>query len=159
MELMFACPALAQHAEPGWSGSGPPIHKWEKATCDGAGKARTWGLSDAVLQQFAASDLPAKLEVQSRLCKLYPDMIIAHMPSDQIQLGLTQDSAKQQQTPQQQAAVDCSCFLANAAVAGDAFTWHVDADPEEFPVNTPWTDEYGTYCNRWATGWIGSQLQ
>jgi hypothetical protein len=46
--------------------------------------------------------------------------------------------------------VDCSCFLANAAVAGDVFSWHVDADPQSFPQPTAWSQQYGMYCNRCA---------
>lgn len=175
--------------EPGWttnstctsgggsSSSHPPESKWEQATCDAADKptARTWGLTSSVLQQFAAEDVPAKLEVQSRLAKLYPDMIIAHMPSEHIQLGLVHQqeaqlqelsgAGQQQQQLQQQligrqaaatnaqrdapaVAADCSTFLANAAVYGDNYSWHVDADPSTFPSPSPWTQAYGNYCNR-----------
>jgi hypothetical protein len=153
-----------------------------------------------VLQRFAADDVPAKLEVQSRLCALYPDAIIAHMPSEHIQAGLVQQEQQQhreqelqQQTAQQQppfhqqqdpeqqhlpqvqqpqqqqqqrrrsqterkkhvsqqnsdsVTADCSCFLANAAVHGDCYSWHVDADPSTFPSPSPWTDSFGNYCNR-----------
>jgi hypothetical protein len=205
--------------EPGWTNSSgspkhahPPMSKWEQATCDAADaaskpRARTWGLTAAVLQRFAAEDVPAKLEVQSRLCALYPDAIIAHMPSEHIQTGLVQQQ-QQQTVPQQQlgqqqldhaqklhlpqlppqqqqqqqhchpdhqqqqqqqeheqqeqeqqqdhdsqhssgsVAADCSCFLANAAVHGDCYSWHVDADPSTFPSPSPWTDAFGSYCNR-----------
>lgn len=137
----------------------------------------------------------------------YPDMLIAHMPSHHIQLGLQlpppaaattvqpvghqqqlvvvdaeggQDAAQQpgdqqqlqqqpplpppppqqqrqqldtvsqQQQEQQQSAprVDCSWLLANAAVFGDQFSWHVDADPQCFPEPSAWTQQYGLYCNR-----------
>jgi hypothetical protein len=199
--------------EPGWTSSSsdnskhaqPPDTKWEQATCDSADaaskpRARTWGLTAAVLRRFAAEDVPAKLEVQSRLCALYPDAVIAHMPSEHIQAGLVveqqhdhhpeqqqqvtsrqqleqrQESEQQQQpqdsqldqqqqqpdfqldhkqqTPQTSAnpaapiAADCSCFLANAAVHGDCYSWHVDADPSTFPCPSPWTDTFGSYCNR-----------
>jgi len=177
------------------------------------------------MQELVATDLPAKVEVQSRLSLLYPDAIIAHMPSHLIQsvaaaapattagtparqqqqqlmpLQTCQDIQQQQlqdchsivdaaengqpcqqqttgqetevQSPtpaqatpatthvgsscpgvqnrpiqQQQQGVDCSCFLANAAATGDAFSWHVDADPESFPSPTAWTIQHGTYCNR-----------
>jgi len=43
--------------------------------------------------------------------------------------------------------VDANPFVANAAVHGDAFHWHVDADPSEF-VDSPWTQEHGRYFNR-----------
>ena len=44
------------------------------------------------------------------------------------------------------AVVDCSAFLANAAEEGDAFRYHVDADPTSFPPG-PWTATYGDYFN------------
>ncbi|KAL4855298.1 hypothetical protein ACK3TF_004052 [Chlorella vulgaris] len=43
--------------------------------------------------------------------------------------------------------VDCSCFVANAAVAGDSFSYHVDADPTSFPDGSPWNAAYGDYFN------------
>lgn len=43
--------------------------------------------------------------------------------------------------------VDCDCFVANAAVEGDAFRYHVDADPSSFPDTSPWVMAYGDYCN------------
>lgn len=48
----------------------PPTPQWERATADAAQRPATWGLRSDVLEQLAAGDLPAKLEVQSRLCKL-----------------------------------------------------------------------------------------
>eukprot|EP00879_Flechtneria_rotunda_P012225 GHRR01012767.1.p1 GENE.GHRR01012767.1~~GHRR01012767.1.p1 ORF type:complete len:420 (+),score=129.30 GHRR01012767.1:107-1366(+) len=221
--------------EPGWYYADPPASKWSRSTSDADEKPETWGLHSSILQQFAAQDLPAKLEVQTRLCMLYPDMIIAHMPTKYIQMGLAnaRDSAEgeevcvahgydakspsqqqpqgqqyrqheeqphnqhwghqqhpqQQQVPEQQehqqhrqhqqqpqgsqsaeqapqqataqqhhqqhretamqqAAGDCSFVLANAAVYGDTFTWHVDADPMSFAVSSPWVQQYGLYCNR-----------
>lgn len=55
---------------PGWTGQHPPEALWERATADAAQRPATWGLKAGVLSQLAAGDLPAKLEVQSRLCKL-----------------------------------------------------------------------------------------
>jgi hypothetical protein len=43
-------------------------------------------------------------------------------------------------------AVDCNPFVGNASVYGDAFGWHVDADPAGLP-SSPWTDAFGDYCN------------
>ncbi|KAK9804411.1 hypothetical protein WJX72_011538 [[Myrmecia] bisecta] len=72
---------------PDWDHSrGPPADKWERATADGAGLPRSWGLKDSVLRQLAAGQPDAAMrEVHSRLAKLYPDVDIAHMPSDAIQ--------------------------------------------------------------------------
>lgn len=55
---------------PGWQGPSPPEPKWERRTADAAERPPTWGLQSGVLSGLAAGDLPAKLEVQSRLCKL-----------------------------------------------------------------------------------------
>jgi len=43
---------------------------------------------------------------------------------------------------------DCHCFVANAAMHGDSYVWHVDADPSDFAPHTPWTREHGVYPNR-----------
>lgn len=62
---------------------------------------------------------------------------------------------QQQQQPAQEQEhqrghADCSWLLANAAVYGDQFSWHVDADPQCFTTPSPWTSHYGLYCNRCA---------
>ena len=46
----------------------------------------------------------------------------------------------------QKASVDCNQFVGNAAVYGDCYNWHVDADPSAFPAS-PWVDTFGYYCN------------
>ena len=46
----------------------------------------------------------------------------------------------------------CDVFVANAAVHGDGFRWHVDADPSSFPTRCPWTDAHGEYVNGMDTG-------
>lgn len=43
---------------------------------------------------------------------------------------------------------DCDKFVGNAAVYGDAFQWHVDADPWTFDETSNWCKHYGTYFNR-----------
>jgi hypothetical protein len=42
----------------------------------------------------------------------------------------------------------CQQFVANAAVAGDQFVWHVDADPASVPGGCPWHQQFGLYANR-----------
>lgn len=42
---------------------------------------------------------------------------------------------------------DCSSMLANAAMHGDAYRWHVDADPWAL-AESSWTEAYGHYFNR-----------
>eukprot|EP00884_Botryococcus_braunii_P000585 jgi/Botrbrau1/10527/Bobra.7_1s0008.1 len=41
---------------------------------------------------------------------------------------------------------DCSPLLANAPVAGDTYSWHVDADPSSFPAGA-YVAKYGDYVN------------
>ena len=67
------------------------------------------------------------VEAQSRLAALYPDYIITRMPP---------------------AVLDgCAPMVANAAVYGDAFQWHIDMDPALAPPS-PWTALHGTHPNR-----------
>ncbi len=219
--------------QPDWDHSqGPPPSSWERETADGAGLPKTWGLKDSILQELAKGNLPAMQEVHTRLAKLYPDYLIAHMPSDLIQhrqaasadsqepgeaqlehdsplpfptylrqpidddgshlqtgggicshpettgghasnpaspisCHVDQDPAAQpadhpaaseaaigDQVPEhasstadcQTPPVDCNQFVGNAAVYGDCYTWHVDADPAAFPPS-PWVDAFGYYCN------------
>eukprot|EP00957_Ditylum_brightwellii_P129260 9860268-Ditylum_brightwellii.AAC.1 len=48
--------------------------------------------------------------------------------------------------------VKCGAFVANAAVYGDVFRWHVDADPTSL-APSPWTERYGYYFNRVCQAW------
>lgn len=201
-----------------WQGAEPPDDKWSRSTVDSDTAARTWGINNEVLEQFMESHSWAKLEVQSRLCNVYPDMQLFHMPchaiqhisalydsqhaaqhhdqeqdpqtqqqagkqglQQQQQLQQQQDLEKQlqlqqthqrqhqeqQQQPEQQhhgstssclpgsssagtpsaPTFHCTPFIANAAVHGDSYSWHVDADPTTFPPSL-WTLSYGSYCNR-----------
>lgn len=112
-----------------------PMDRWERKTADMAGGAATWGVKHHALQALASGQPPAVVEVQSRLQKLYPEYAIAHMPSTAIQ-GAAAEAA----------GADCTAFLANAAVQGDHFQYHVDADPTSFPPG-PWTETFGDYFN------------
>lgn len=113
-----------------------PESMWQRQTADMKGAAATWGVVPAVLESLAQGNPPAVVEVQSRLAKIYPEYEIVHMPSQSIQ----------QQLPSAAESVDCSAFLANAAVEGDTFRFHVDADPTSFPPSQ-WTHVFGDYFN------------
>ena len=172
---------------------------------------------DERLRAFASCTLAAKLEVQSRLCKLYPDAIISHQPSDAMQpwrdsshderplqqpiqreegsvhqpgerplqqpsreegcaLQPPEERRRVEAEDDEEAAataliggdaesvagmsvggseapprVDAHQVLANAAVPGDAFQWHVDADPSDL-MESAWTQEHGRYFNRVRSG-------
>ncbi|CAM9801297.1 unnamed protein product, partial [Chrysoparadoxa australica] len=67
-------------------------------------------------------------QVQSRLCKLFPEYTITHQGEAVLGEGVTS-------------------LVANAPVHGDSFSWHIDADPMLTPFG-PWHDCYGHYSNR-----------
>jgi hypothetical protein len=60
----------ATHGSSTTCAADPPASKWQRATADAAAHPATWGLRPEQLAAFAQGALPAKLEVQSRLCKL-----------------------------------------------------------------------------------------
>ena len=213
---------VAQGRPAACSGLALPADRWERATADMAGGAATWGVRPHVLMQLTTGHLPALREVHARLCKLYPECDIAHLPSDAIQCRQEQEQPGWHQGQQQQeqqgqrhgqqqreqlwdqcseqrtgqgpeaasqvqqegreaegptpkrprpaaaagaaalppggaalgreqlgegssggAPVDCAAFVANAAVEGDSFRYHVDADPSSFPDASPWVAAYG----------------
>lgn len=157
-------------------GPGPPSHKWERRTADGAGLPPTWGLQPDAMAQLQACDAGTPLgramrEVHGRLCALYPHYLIGHMPSEAIQGAamvedeqggaegeVEEDTPTVQETgcegygddqpPPKRARrqVDCGRFVANAAVAGDCFQWHIDADPSAFWPGA-WVERFGHYFN------------
>ncbi|GAX85444.1 hypothetical protein CEUSTIGMA_g12860.t1 [Chlamydomonas eustigma] len=179
---------------PKGNGASPPIEKWERETCDAANQPTTWGLKDSLLTAFATCSLRSKLELQSRLNKLYPDCIITHMPSHDMQPWRQPQSQQDCTTTNTRACpssefsshgavaksttraqlscnddggpsnvsstttqrcsdnmypakVDANPFVANAAVFGDQFQWHVDADPSDLAPSA-WTEHHGHYFNR-----------
>ena len=88
-----------------------------------------------VLRQLAGGELPAVQEVHARLLRLYDDVDVAHMPSDLVQGQPTKRAPSSSATAAAaddgdgERLADCDQFVANAAVAGDSFAWHIDADP------------------------------
>jgi hypothetical protein len=204
------------------SPSNPPIGAWQQTTVDGAGMPRSWGMAPALLHRLERSPPHAVVEVQSRLALLYPEYIIAHMPSvigGERQAGPSStvrgdgDGADVEcdagaggragegdcsgsgdcgagcsvsvvargpecdLAPGDSDGVSYSCppFVANAAVTGHAFEWHVDADPSLLPALSRWVAQYGEYPNgavgrplfvsllvytdgRWARDWHAETL-
>ena len=90
------------------------------------------------------------VEVQSRLQLLYPEYMIAHMPpigsggdssgSASATAG-SDDEAGTLDNGTGPSRYHCTSFVANAAVYGNCFQWHVDADPSSFPLGE-WTSRY-----------------
>ncbi|KAG5187251.1 hypothetical protein JKP88DRAFT_348002 [Tribonema minus] len=160
--------------EAGWDGSAPPPSAWARKLVDLEGlpasapppsaRARklvdleglpaSWGLKHEAMDELLLPHHPAIVEVQSRLCKLYPDALISRMPAAVL-------------------GEETAALVANAPVYGDAFQWHIDADPATVPPSapvcgdgdafqlhisadaapaaappSPWRDAFGAYANR-----------
>ena len=64
-----------------------PTDLWERKTADMDGASATWGARDFVLKCLAEGRPSAIVEVQSRLCKLYPEVDIGLLPSSSIQVS------------------------------------------------------------------------
>ena len=123
LELLVGSPPPAATV----AAAAPPAERfWERTTCDGPARPRSWGLQPARLRAMAAEPCAAAVEVQSRLCALYPEYELAHVDGG--------DTGVDAATP----------LVANAPVHGDSFTWHVDADPA---VHQPWAPAEGRYAN------------
>ena len=111
----------------------PPAGLWDRKTADGVGLPPSWGLRQSLLRKLESDPPRCVLEVQSRLCKLYPDYTICHHTT----------------TDADGAAASRTSFVANAATHGDHFEWHVDGDPQRRSSSSgpPLADGLGTYCN------------
>jgi hypothetical protein len=116
----------------------PPAGRWERTTCDGAGLPRSWGLQPRLLERLERTPPPCVVEVQTRLQRLYPEYHIGHF-SMAGAAGATAGANGD-------AEYCCTSFVANAAVYGNSFQWHVDGDPACFPPG-PWLSTYGHYQN------------
>ena len=126
----------------------------------------TWGLTDSAMRDLeddaAVSDW-AFLELHARLCELYPEYVISHMPAESLRapppkpkrcgddgdgdVGDDGNESSRRGPPLREHHHRCDSFVANAAVHGDGFRWHVDADPSCFPGDCPWTAVHGDYFN------------
>ena len=131
----------------GPAGIAPPQPQWQRRTYDYAGVPPTWGMEPSLLRRMETAPPAALLEVQSRLCKLYPEYTIVHMPPLD---GLGE--AGQPSSPATAAQPHtCTSFVANAAVYGNCFQWHVDADPADLGARASrlpaWLSQHGGYRN------------
>lgn len=95
---------------------------------DGGGDGPCWGLTDEAVADICFGHHPAIVEFESMLARLFPDFVVSRLPE----------------------AVLGGCvspLTANAPTYGDAFDYHVDADPLQVPPS-PWADVFGRYPNR-----------
>ena len=130
------------------TGATPPQALWERRTADAPDKPCTWGLKDAAMRALEKEPPAAVVELQSRLSLLYPEFVVAHQPDLSPSPGADVDaSAGVDADSGAGTAAVCERFVANAATAGDVFSWHVDADPSALPHGA-WTAEHGHYINR-----------
>jgi len=144
----------------------PPSGTWERTTLDGAGLPVTWGLKPRLLRRLATHPPACVVEVQSRLARLYPEYHIGRISPSAVAhlgrgLGAAGDAGDagrkcsgegsgefsggggEQDTSDEYSATP---FVANAAVYGNAFQWHVDADPSSLPPSR-WLSAHGDYAN------------
>ena len=116
----------------------PDAAVWERSTSDSAGVAPTFGLRQELLRTLETQPPRAVRQIHARLCRLYPEYEIMHMPAfseDEGGGGGTRTS-----------------FVANAAMQGDCFRWHLDADPQDLPSPSSaetarWRARHGDYTN------------
>lgn len=130
------CDSILSRLAPDASLPSPDASRWERRTADRADAAPllaqcTWGLRSEVMRSLEASPPHGLRELHTRLALLFPDATVCHQPAFD---GDASDFA-------------CERYVANAAVHGDAFAWHVDADPSCFP-DSEWTRRHGQYVNR-----------
>jgi hypothetical protein len=108
-----SCDALLARLTGGAAGAAPPEALWARRTADAPSAPRTWGLTDAAMRALETHPPPAMVELQSRLAALYPECALEHL----VAANAAPD-----------APAVCERFVANAAVHGDCFSWHVDAE-------------------------------
>ena len=141
--------------EPGWdhaNAASPPTPKWDRSMTDGInGKTEedseedpeeiliglqsgsygtfrpapgSWGLTESALADVVSH--PATATFLSRIAALYPDYHVRTMPADALEPdgvpGTSPGSSGRR----------IATAVANAAVYGDDFKWHLDADPVSF---------------------------
>lgn len=161
-----------------------PTKSWTRDVCDNqspgfnqpttstdvptAPHKRTFGPTPALLRALEGSSVPSSVELQRRVCALFPDHHVFFQPSDMIEAwphtdeeedddrtsrregaskseGRRDDDEREESATRAAAATldaRCTAVLANAAVQGDSYAYHVDADPASFP-ESEFTDVYG----------------
>ena len=125
---------------------------WERRTADDDVAKPTWGLRqfnmDLLVNEITRGEDPDNpnsfKEFHSRLQALYPDWIICHMPAESL---VAPEEETVEDDDEHTEKYKCESFVANAAVFGDEYRWHVDADPSSFPDGCEWVKTYGDYVN------------
>ena len=131
-------------------GAKPRESLWERKTADDDLAEPTYGLRKESMDRLVRTmthregvEPTTRLdEFHARLQALYPDWIVCHMPADALRAD-EEASEKPDDSLDAfaggSARFRCDAFVANAAVHGDEYRWHVDADPSSFPDSCAWT--------------------
>ena len=146
--------------EPGWphaTAEAPPTPKWARETNDGIGAEASrdpagpqlrvpptsWGLTETALEEIAES-APVRAFL-ARVGALYPEYHVRTMPADALEPdGIPGAMSAARDGGESRVAV----AVANAAVHGDDFKWHLDMDPADLDPASPFAERYGVYVNR-----------
>ena len=138
---------------------------WERRTADDALAKPTYGLRkesmDRLVRTMTQREEGVDLttggldEFHARLRALYPDWIVCHMPADALRAGDDDDDDEasekfddfDERFRTSKERFQCDAFVANAAVHGDEYRWHLDADPSSFPDSCAWVRTYGDHVN------------
>ena len=122
----------------------PPAGRWERTTVDSAGLPRTWGIRPRLLRALERRPPRSLIEVHTRLARLYPEYDVARIEAAAVAPAARCGGSGGEGGEGGQFVY--SSLVANAAVYGHCFCWHVDADPAEMPPSA-WRDAYGDYTN------------
>lgn len=122
-------------------GPNPKVWKmgaFQDVDLEGESTGACYGLSHDAIEALTKDDPAprALLELQTRIAKL----VEAANPGRKVCVSRMPEACLGSAVPP---------VAGNAPVAddGDAFSWHIDADPMLLPPS-PWTDFYGRYANR-----------
>ena len=169
--------AVTQPDWPHDTADAPPTPKWERETNDGirsggggddkdgrdgdggAGMAggpqlkvppNSWGLNEEALEEVSRS-APVRAFL-ARLGALYPEYHVRTMPADALEPdgipGATSSAACGGDEDGGGFDSRIATAVANAAVYGDDFQWHLDMDPASLDPTSPFAERYGLYVNR-----------
>ena len=139
-------------------GAKPRESLWERKTADDDLAEPTYGLRKESMDRLVRTmthregvEPTTRLdEFHARLQALYPDWIVCHMPADALRAD-EEASEKPDDSLDAfaggSARFRCDAFVANAAVHGDEYRWHLDADPSSFPDSCAWVRTYGDHVN------------
>ena len=139
----------------------PPTPRWERDTDDGIGvdsrepsssgapqlrvPPKSWGLSDEALEEVRRST-PLRTFL-ARISSLYPEYHVRMMPADALEPdGVPGAMSSTLDGDGSQSRV--GTVVANAAVYGDEFKWHLDWDPSVSEATSPFAERFGRYVNR-----------